>query len=124
MKRTCRVEGCDHTDNRGSKDSGLCGMHYLRWIRYGRLHTIVNRGSGWTVNQSGYVMIWNGKWEYEHRLVAEKALGKPLPPDAVIHHVDGDSMNNRPSNLVVCPDQGYHRLLHIRMKEYEDNKRR
>jgi hypothetical protein len=97
-------------------------MHYQRWNLYGRLHTVTNKGSGWTVDTLGYVRIWTGKWEYEHRLVAEKVLGKPLPPGAVVHHIDGDNMNNHPSNLVICPDQGYHRLIHTRMKAYEDNK--
>jgi hypothetical protein len=49
-----------------------------------------------------------------HRVLAEQALGRPLPRDAVVHHVDGNKLNNEPSNLVLCPDEAYHRLLHIR----------
>jgi hypothetical protein len=49
-----------------------------------------------------------------HRLVAEKALGRTLPSKAQVHHVDGNKLNNHPSNLVVCEDQAYHRLLHTR----------
>ncbi len=49
-----------------------------------------------------------------HRLRAERALGKPLPPGAIVHHADGSRDENAP--LVICPDQAYHRLLHIRMK--------
>jgi len=51
-----------------------------------------------------------------HRLVAEAALGKPLPKGAVIHHVDGDGRNNAPSNLVICQDHRYHMLLHQRLR--------
>jgi len=52
----------------------------------------------------------------EHILVAEKALGKPLPPEAIPHHVDENRANNLPSNLVVCQDRNYHKLIHMRMR--------
>lgn len=57
----------------------------------------------------------NNRSIYEHVLVAEKALGKPLPDGAVVHHVDGNGENNTPSNLVICPSQKYHLMLHQRM---------
>lgn len=53
---------------------------------------------------------------YSHILIAEKALGKPLPPGAQVHHVDGNGLNNEHRNLVVCQDQAYHMLLHVRAK--------
>lgn len=52
----------------------------------------------------------------EHLLVAERALGKPLPPKAVVHHVDEDKSNNRNGNLVICQDHTYHLLLHTRAR--------
>ncbi len=51
-----------------------------------------------------------------HTLVAERALGKPLPSGALVHHADGDKLNNDPTNLVICPDDSYHQLLHKRMR--------
>lgn len=58
----------------------------------------------------------NGRRNLEHIHVAERALGRPLPPGAVVHHVDEDKANNAPTNLVICPDQAYHHLLHQRMR--------
>lgn len=56
-----------------------------------------------------------GKTKLEHVLIAERALGKPLPHGVQVHHWDCDRSNNAPANLVICPDQAYHRLLHRRM---------
>ena len=52
----------------------------------------------------------------EHILIAEKALGKSLPPGAVVHHVNG-SRDSGP--LVICQDNNYHRLLHQRTRAYQ-----
>ena len=49
-----------------------------------------------------------------HVAVAEAAIGKPLPPGAIVHHIDGDRHNNAPENLVVCQDRAYHNLIHRR----------
>ena len=51
-----------------------------------------------------------------HIELAERALGKPLPPGAEVHHVNGIKHDNRPENLVICPDHAYHTLLHARQR--------
>jgi len=55
-----------------------------------------------------------GRTVCEHIIVAERALGRYLPKKAVVHHVDHDQKNNAPRNLVICQDQSYHQLLHLR----------
>lgn len=50
----------------------------------------------------------------EHVLIAERLLGRELRKGVEIHHVDGNGRNNAHSNLVICPDHGYHSLLHMR----------
>lgn len=52
-------------------------------------------------------------------LVAEAALGRPLPTGAVVHHANGDDRDDRPTNLVICPSQAYHVLLHQRQRALE-----
>lgn len=49
-----------------------------------------------------------------HVVRAERALGKPLPKGAVVHHADGSIDEHGP--LVICQSQGYHRHLHMRMR--------
>lgn len=54
----------------------------------------------------------------EHILIVVKALGHPLPEGVVIHHHDRDGKNNANTNLVVCQDQKYHLLIHLRTKAF------
>ncbi len=69
--------------------------------------------------KSGYRMrhdTISGRCVFEHILIAEKALGRPLPQGAQVHHVDENKLNNGPGNLVICQNVAYHKLLHVRTK--------
>lgn len=56
--------------------------------------------AGRRIKRDGYIRVrWQGKRVYLHRLVWELANGRPCPPDHVIHHIDGNKANNRPTNL-------------------------
>lgn len=55
-------------------------------------------------------------YDYEHRRLAERALGRPLPERAEVHHVNGSPKDNIPGNLVLCEDHRYHMLLHHRAR--------
>lgn len=85
------------------------GHHHARW-RYVDDSGHVRLYAPWHPNasSSGHV--------FEHVVVAVRALRKPLPPAAEVHHVNEDPADNRPSNLVICEDHTYHFLLHARMR--------
>lgn len=54
--------------------------------------------------------VWNG-YIYEHIVMAEEDIGRPLNEDEEVHHLDLDRSNNRPSNLIVLSKKA-HRKLH------------
>jgi hypothetical protein len=51
--------------------------------------------------------------EWEHRVVMELMLGRPLTRKEHVHHRDGDGLNNEPYNLKMV-SAGEHRRLHAR----------
>lgn len=114
----CSVDNCD----RVAEKTMYCAKHYGMLLRYGRTDNIIaSRGEGHPVSSAGYVLITvDGKRKYEHIHLAEKALGKPLPKGAIVHHFNNNSTDNHTLfNLIVCPDQAYHMLIHKRTREYE-----
>lgn len=87
--------------------------------RYVRGHAAVGRvphnyGKRSDTDRYRVVMRKGGGFTYSHRLRAENAIGKPLPAGAIVHHVDGSQRDE--SDLVICQDQKYHLLLHMRMR--------
>lgn len=71
------------------------------------------------INDGGYQMVANhthprkqpNGYIREHILIAEGLIGKELPDKAQIHHY-GEKHDN--SKMVICQDQEYHYLLHMR----------
>lgn len=62
-------------------------------------------GTGW-VDRRGYRIISvtvNGsrKQVREHRAVVEQSLGRALDPWELVHHINGDTLDNRIENLEV-----------------------
>lgn len=111
---TCAIQGCE----RPIKAKGWCSIHWQRWWKHGdplkRLRKA--NGEGWT-SSVGYLMVTvDGEEKLVHVLVAEKALGRPLPKGSQVHHADENPLNNEPANLVICPSNAYHKLLHQRMR--------
>ena len=114
----CKIENCESK----ASSRGMCGAHYQLWRRAGGVNEPKLKqpnGSG-GMTGGGYILLnINGRRVYEHRYLAEKALGKPLPKGARIHHTGKTWDNHGFLKLVICPDEEYHQLLHRRAEEID-----
>ncbi len=117
--RICDVSKC----GRPVQWRKWCCTHYGRWLKTGEaagdIKRLAPRGSGYRRSDGYLILDFGGVKKLAHVAIAEKAIGKPLPSGAEVHHVDQDPTNNSPSNLVICPDAAYHKLLHQRQRAFD-----
>jgi hypothetical protein len=79
---------------------------------------------GKIISSNGYIKLLKPKhpnadskgYVYEHRIVAERKLGRPLNTKDIVHHIDGNKQNNRPKNLVIVDGHAEHQLYHRKNK--------
>lgn len=74
------------------------------------------------VNNDGYKQIYKPKssearesgfaqgYAPEHRVKASKMLKRPLTSDEIVHHKDGNKLNNRKNNLQVMTRNEHYRI--------------
>ncbi len=55
-----------------------------------------------------------GQTQYQHRVIAERVLGRKLKRSETVHHINANKEDNRNSNLLICTNS-YHRWLHGEM---------
>ncbi len=82
------------------KESYICGGYRV----------ILHPGHPRVLDKHGYV--------FEHVLIAEKALGRPLEKRHPVHHHNEIRSDNANTNLVICEDKSYHSTLHRRYKVF------
>jgi len=112
-RKTIRCENCKTLfDVPMSTPRRYCGVECYKAHNHGENHP---QFRDMKVTTQGYIgCTQEGKRLTQHRIIAAKALGRPLKRNEVVHHIDGNKLNNANSNLLVCT-VGYHQWLHMRM---------
>lgn len=97
-----RLEQLRQSPVGSGKEPGLRGKYGPEHWNYKGGH--VARSDYRIVSRRGKSLL------YEHRVVAEEMLGRPLAQDEVVHHKDGNRSNNSPDNLVVMKRQEHDKI--------------
>jgi hypothetical protein len=104
----CTVAACE----RGAHSAAYCRSHYKRFRQYGdplaggplRAH-----GAGGSISHGYWLVVVAADdrhlvppgrtRDFEHRIVVARQVGRPLADDEVVHHRNGDRLDNRVENL-------------------------
>ena len=98
--------------------------------KFNKQHNRMNKKGGWTLDdklKAREAQLNNSKSEdkaykkylgrHIHRVIAEQMLGRKLKKGEIVHHIDGNKMNNDSKNLMVLKSQAEHARLHIKNRK-------
>ena len=123
LRKLVELDGLTHRTV--AEKFGVRNQTISKWCRHYGVKTQrvgPRSGSGHTGWKGGIRMMKGYKYLYspnhpnrvnrnyvaEHRLVIEKKIGRYLERQEVVHHIDGNPLNNHPDNLVLFSRNSEH----------------
>ena len=79
----------------------------------------LDRNGYWTIHAPDHPNANSNRRVVEHRLVAEKMIGRFLKKEEMVHHINHNRQDNSPYNLYLCKDAKEHKELHVREKSFD-----
>ena len=113
-----RGKYCSMACKHKGQSKAIGGKNHYKWQGGVSMHNgyrLLTQPDHPFCNKDGYVR--------EHRLVMEKHIGRYLKPEEVVHHINGDRLDNKVENLQIISVEEHTRTTHIGKKWTGDRKK-
>ncbi len=133
----CRCDYCEREFRRHSCQSEKTETHFCDKNCQKKYQVTITgdkhncwKGGRLTSHSRGYIRTYNPEhpqtdslgYVYEHRLVVEERIGRYLENQEDVHHINGNTSDNRSENLELLP-HGEHCSRNIKLLRRDNNGR-
>lgn len=113
------INYCQCGKNKPIRTKGLCNACYEKQRLHNKNPNMPYKSKLSMTVSNGYLVCNIGGLKRISRLIMEEAIGRKLLKNEVVHHIDGNGLNNSIGNLMVFPNNGIHTAYHNRLLAFK-----